>query len=223
MSILERIVELYAPHECLGCGREGATLCTSCRSGVVSSVKRCYRCHRADAESRTCANCRRHGGLLRVQAACRYEGTAKDALWRLKFGRAKAASRDIAALIVPALSECKKAEAIVVHIPTATSRVRQRGYDQAALIARSAAQTAGLRHAPLLLRRGQQRQVGLRRQQRLSQLDGAFQVRNPDTAKGAYVILVDDVVTTGATLEAAAKTLKKAGARHVEAVVVAQA
>lgn len=98
-----------------------------------------------------------------------------------------------------------------------------RGYDQARLIARACARQADLPHASLLLRLGQQRQVGLKRQQRLSQLEQAFEIRNTERVRGAHIMLVDDVVTTGATLEAATKVLKAAGANRVEAIAFAQA
>lgn len=223
MSFIDKIISLYAPHECVGCKNEGAILCLSCQKKLSPAVRRCYRCHAADTSSRTCKNCRRTSALFRVQAVCRYEKTAKDALWQLKFGNARAAAADIAHVIQPVSESIKGQNVIVVHIPTATSRVRIRGYDQAKLIAQMVACRAQLRHTSLLMRLGQQRQVGLHRDQRLSQLENAYQVRNADGVRGAHVVRIDDVVTTGATLEAAAKTLRAAGAQKIEAIVFAQA
>jgi len=223
MSLLDTITSLYAPHECVGCRGEGAVLCAGCQEGLSPAVRRCYRCHAADAESKTCSDCRRTSSLSRVQAACRYEKSAKDALWRLKFGNARSAANDIARTMAPLLEKLTDQNAIVVHIPTATSRVRMRGYDQAALIARACARQAELQHASLLRRVGQQRQVGLRREERLSQLEDAYQIRSESSVHKMHIVLIDDVVTTGATLEAAAKTLKRAGAKKVEAIVFAQA
>lgn len=159
---------------------------------------------------------------MSVQVACRYESGAKDALWQLKFGNARMASVDVATAMEKTFENIDK-NAIVVHIPTATSRVRMRGYDQAALIARACARSASLRHISLLMRLGQQRQVGLKRSERLSQLENAYRVKNPGIVRGAHIVLIDDVITTGATLEAAAKTLKQAGAKKIEAVIFAQA
>lgn len=116
---------------------------------------------------------------------------------------------------------------IIVPAPTATNRVRMRGYDQSALLACNLASRIGALYDPLLCRIGSQKQIGANRAQRQAQLQGAFytkpQYRSHHDVQGAHIILVDDVVTTGATLEAAAEALRAAGARSVEAVVFAQA
>jgi len=158
-----------------------------------------------------------------VRTACRYENAAKDALWQLKFGNARAAAANVAQVMQPLFEELGGQDVVVVHIPTATSRVRMRGYDQAKLIARICARRTRLRYAPLLIRLGQQRQVGLRREERLSQLENAYRVRDSHHIRGAHIVLVDDVVTTGATLEAAARALKRGGAQKIEAIIFAQA
>jgi ComF family protein len=160
-----------------------------------------------------------------------YDGIAKTLIWKLKFERARSAGVEIGMMLAPLAKELANAEAakkhpantIVVHVPTATVRVRLRGYDQAAIIAREVAHSAGLRYSPLLARAGRQMQRGASRAQRKEQLQLAFRVRRPHLVKNAHIILVDDVITTGATLEAAAATLKAAGAKKVEAVTFAQA
>lgn len=222
MNFLEQLVNWYAPHTCLGCGVEGAVLCEPCRADMKKAVARCYSCHKAAQGDFTCSACRRRSVLARVQAAQRYEDKAKSVVWRLKFDRAKAAHVDIAACMAPLFRELG-ANVVVTHVPTATGRIRRRGYDQAALIARNCAKQAGLSYTPLLFRIGQQRQVGARRQERARQLANAFAPAHSRRIQGAHVVLVDDVITTGATLESAAKTLKAAGAKKVEAIVFAQA
>lgn len=100
--------------------------------------------------------------------------------------------------------------------------MRERGYDQAKLLARKLAREARLPYADCLARSGQAHQVGSNRSQRLSQLSDAFRITKPRTVQNAYILLVDDVLTTGATLEAAAKVLHATGASSVDAVVFAR-
>lgn len=224
MFTSEFFVNILAPHTCVGCGDEGSLLCASCSGGLRRAVARCYRCHKVTEASKTCQNCGRQTKLARVRALTAYEQSAKDLVWRVKFGRAKAGAAEIGRLLAPLLNESGRAENIIlVHVPTATNRVRRRGYDQATLIVRTLARATGLPHATLLTRVGQQRQVGGSREKRREQIKNAFRARNSRIIQDAHVILVDDVVTTGATLEAAAATLKSAGARKVEAIVFAQA
>jgi ComF family protein len=115
------------------------------------------------------------------------------------------------------------AAAVIVPVPTSTKRVRQRGYDQAVLLARRIAREINGSYVGTLERHGQQQQRNASRAQRLKQLQDAFVISHPDRIRGKHVVLVDDVVTTGATLEAAAHALKAAGAGRVSAVVFAQA
>jgi len=103
---------------------------------------------------------------------------------------------------------------VVTYAPTAAKRVRVRGYDQSKLIARQLAKELGLPFRPLLMRTGNTRQLGANKQQRKKQVEDVFSVR-PTVAPHACVILVDDVITTGATMEASAATLKRAGAERV--------
>jgi predicted amidophosphoribosyltransferase len=101
--------------------------------------------------------------------------------------------------------------------------VRQRGYDQALLIAKSLSQRLGRPYVPLLARMGDQRQVGHSRITRLNQMEGAFRPLNTMILKNRHVLLVDDVLTTGATCEAAARILRSNGAKRVSAAVFAVA
>ncbi len=143
---------------------------------------------------------------------------SREVLRRLKFGRAQAAAQDIARAlddVVPFLAP----DTVITHVPTATSRVRMRGYDQSRLIAKEFARLRSLPYRSLLLRIGQARQVGSTRVERARQVDGAFRLLRRIPEK---VLLIDDVVTTGATIESAAKLLKTHGAKKVHAAVFAQ-
>jgi ComF family protein len=114
-------------------------------------------------------------------------------------------------------------EGVLVPVPTTTSRVRQRGYDQAKLLARQLSRLTGLSYQDCLVREGRTHQVGANRQQRQQQMKQAFRVKPKCPSRSQHIILVDDVLTTGATLESAAQTLRARGYKRVSAIVFAQA
>lgn len=222
MRIIEKLVSLIAPHDCLDCGTEGTLVCAWCMPNAFLPLPdRCYRCNKLSRDSKVCTRCRRSSPLHAVWVCTEYEGLAKRLVHKLKFERAGAAALPIAEAMAETLPYFTK-KTVVTHIPTATSRYRQRGYDQAELIARRFAQLKGLQYIPLLTRQGHSRQVGAKRLLRLSQLEGAFRPRNAYAAAGAEVILIDDIVTTGATIDAAARVLKAAGAKRVSAAIFGQ-
>lgn len=222
MNIAERLISVVAPHTCLGCAQEGPVLCEGCRLTLVATLpSRCYMCHRATRQSSVCRACKRKSSLTHVWIYTSFDDVAKELVYKLKFGRANAAAVVIAACINDVLPMLDQ-KIVVTFTPTANTRVRSRGYDQARLIAKELSSRRGWLYAPLLIRIGLSRQVGSSRKQRFEQLEGAFAPRNPKFIKGASILLIDDVLTTGATLESAAKTLKQAGARTVDAAVFAQ-
>lgn len=220
--MLDKIIGSFAPFYCLGCEQIGHILCESCVDGVLElAPSRCYRCHVATSQSAVCATCRKQTGLKHVWVVSYYEGLAKDVIELLKFERAMFAAKDVSGAMaskLPLLNE----QTIVCHVPTAFSRQRVRGYDQSRLIARHLAKQLGLPCRSLLSRSNNSRQVGSSRGQRFLQAAEAFCLKNIDV-NSKHILIVDDVTTTGATIETIAKLLKKAGAKSVDAIVFAQA
>lgn len=195
-------------------------MCSQCRCSLEQIPPRCYRCHRLTEDFRTCARCRSATRLYAVRAATTYTDMPKKLIAKLKFYGARAASEVIAKalLAVDAPINC-----VVVPVPTATTRARQRGYDQAKLIAKELTRHGNLPYLDCLARSGQQHQVGSKRAQRVKQLKGSYRVKTGCSVQGLRVLLIDDVLTTGATLEAAAACLKESGAERVYGLVFAQA
>lgn len=169
-----------------------------------------------------CKSCRPHSPLKHVWVRTIYGNTAEKLVWMIKFERAGIAVAevigDMLADTLPYFSD----EVIVISVPAATSRIRQRGYDQAELIARRAARNKKLAYIPALARTTQKRQVGSSRQRRLTQLAGSFRMQKDGIVKGKVVVIVDDVLTTGATLEECARVVRKAGAKRVYGAVFAR-
>lgn len=222
MSILERFISLIAPHQCLGCGYEGAVICDWCLPDFATALPaRCYKCRSQTDNSLVCKKCRPKSRLKHVWVRTSYEGLAKRLIHDFKFERKQAGALPIVRLMTECLPFLSP-DTIVTHVPTAPARIRQRGYDHARLLARDLAHSQDLSYASLLHRVGKTRQVGASRAQRLQQLEGAFQITKSEKIRGSVILLVDDIVTTGGTLEAAARSLRQAGAKRVEAVVFAQ-
>lgn len=223
MHILEKIIKVVAPHTCLGCGFEGdRLLCEGCEEALAQVPSRCYRCKAVTDNYETCEHCQSLTPLKQVLVFGHHAGIAKELIHHMKYERAQSGIGNAAELMhlrVPYLSGAP----LLVHVPTASSRARTRGYDHARLLARHLARRTSLRQAYLLARSGQTHQVGATRAQRLKQLENALRPLKPELIKGAHIVLVDDVVTTGATLETAARVLKRAGAKRVDAIVFAQA
>lgn len=222
MNIIEQAIALIAPHHCIVCGRNGELLCESCEnSSLLGVVSRCFRCHGLSRQSSTCKSCKSTTKIAHVWVATKYGGIVKELIYKYKFHRAKAASKVVARAIDSVLPQLPD-DIIICHIPTADSRVRQRGYDQARLIAEHLAKARGWEHRKLLIRRGSSRQVGASREERFKHLEKALKIRTRVFPVGAHILLVDDITTTGATIESAAKVLKSAGAKTVDAAVFAQ-
>lgn len=222
MPLIEYILSTIAPHECVNCGHEGSLICSICTEQIKRVPSRCYQCQQITSGFRTCPTCRRNAGLYAVYPFTVYEGAPKQLLHKIKFERLRSGAETVARCMAPMLADLP-AGILVTHVPTATSRIRERGYDQAAEVARHLAAIMGYEYTPLLSRYGQQRQVGKNRQERREQMQTLFAATKRAALQNKHILLIDDVLTTGATLEACAATLKEAGARRVSAAVFAAA
>ncbi len=222
MFVLEKVIQLFAPHDCLGCGSEGCLLCEVCQRTCISDApNECFRCGAVTTGSAACEVCLKSLPLTSIHSRTGFTEIARDLVHALKFDRAQAAAATIGTLlaqIVPAnLSNC-----IVVHVPTANSRRRQRGYDHAELIAKELARVLDCKYLPLIVRHGSSRQVGASRSARLAQLHNSFEVLPTRLSRQSAILLVDDVITTGASICSAAQTLRVAGFQAIHAVTFAQ-
>jgi ComF family protein len=220
MSLLDSLLQIIAPHTCRNCGREGELICSNCLCLLRLSPQTCYRCLRP-TDNQFCGACSLVLPFSAIFAACEYSGLAKDLVWDLKYTGARAAAKEMAAIMYARLP-LPTTDAVIVPAPTTSGRARQRGYDQAELLAKELSTLSGLPCQKLLRRTSKQHQVGASRQQRLEQMTGAFSSHGQPPLPHS-VWLVDDVLTTGATLEAAATELRDAGVQTVTAAVFARA
>lgn len=204
--LLNRLMEILAPTSCLGCEAEGAAICAVCLSEVRTDPRR--------------LDVGLPGSQLEgVSVGADYAGVVKELILQLKFHRLRAGVTPAAELIMRTAAGWPQLD-VVTSVPVAAGRYRERGYNQSELLAREVARQTGLPYLPLLARRTATHQIGLGRHERLAQVAGAFYgIRE---LKGQRVLVVDDVVTTGATLSECAGALRAAGADGVWGAAVAR-
>jgi ComF family protein len=178
-------------------------------------------CGRASVTEQ-CSRCSEPLGVLeRVLAVAEFEGTAREAVHALKYQNRHAISGLMGRLMAGAAAS--SGGILVVHAALHSSRRRERGYDQAALLARHAALMLGLPFDPkaMIRTRKTRDQVQLSATERRLNLENAF--RCSGALQGESVLLVDDVFTTGSTLKAAALALREGGAGEITGLVFARA
>ena len=224
---LEALLAMALPSRCLLCcepGASGIDLCSACHAGLPVLAAACPRCALPMPVAETCGPCLgRRQVLSSVRAVYLYAPPLDQLLPRFKFHRDLAAGRLLAGEMALALASAERPAALL-PVPLHRARLRRRGYDQALELARPIAVQLGL---PLLghvlrRRRATGAQSDLDAAARRHNLRDAFAVTTPGPLP-AHVALVDDVMTTGATLEAAALALRRAGVARVDAWVCARA
>jgi predicted amidophosphoribosyltransferase len=201
--MLEDVLALIAPPACALCG-----------SGCELGRRTCERCERGLRSQAPVTSA--VPGIEETWSAAPYDGTARALVGALKF-RARVGLAEDAAALIASRAPAELLEGTIVPVPPAPARRRRRGFDAAEAIAAALAKRTALALAPCLARAQSTRQVGRRRSERLA---------NPPSVRAVspvpmQAILVDDVMTTGATLAACSGELRGAGASRVLAVTLA--
>lgn len=227
---LERIESFVFPATCGGCGWPGAWWCARCWAQLPWLEKYSARCPRCDAplgeRERRCPDCYRWPeGLIQARALFAFEHPVQPALYKVKYRgerrRGEALGRLLAAHAPRLLDLSALRVGAVVPIPLHASRYRERGFNQSSFLALPIARELGVPLLDGLVRvRETPSQVSSDRGTRWANLAGAFEWSGQPVP--GTVLLVDDVVTTGATVAAAAEVLLSAGAQAVVVFALAR-
>lgn len=229
-------LDLLLPPACLLCGARlpagisAGAFCPTCRAAVPPMPPaRCPVCavaHRTPVTSlHHCESClRQPPAFARVVAAGPYAGTLREAVQRFKYRGQLTLERPLGQLLAEAVTAAGgPSPDLVVPVPLHVGRLRERGYNQSLQLARRLAGELGAPTAATLLRRTRATapQQGLDATARKGNLRGAFAVA--ERLGGRRILLVDDVLTTGATVRECAAVLRRAGAAAVEVAVLGRA
>jgi ComF family protein len=216
--MMKRLLDVLLPPACPGCGREGAAVCKTCLP---------YLARRRDEPAGVPLGlaASQPRGIVQLEWCCSYSGVARAALAALKYDGELRLVEVLAELMATRWARAGVGGDVLVPVPVHAARLRQRGFDQAELLARAAGRLLRLPVATVLERATRTAaQHSLGRRARAANVGGAFAVIASAERRvgGRWIVLVDDVVTTGATFSGCAQALYAAGAHAVSGLALAR-
>ncbi len=219
-------MDSFFPRRCVGCGRVGSFLCPDCLGKLPRlTAPFCPRCGRPQASGIVCPNCwQRATEIDGIRSTFRFDEVVRKSVHELKYRNLKAISPCLAELLADYLKENPLPGEALVSVPLHPRRLRERGYNQSGLLAGELGKRIGLPVIEDCLIRVKQAQPQVRAvdvEERRRNVADAFVCRD-EKVSGKQIILIDDVCTSGATLESCAAALKDRGATSVWGLTLAR-
>jgi len=225
LKIFNFFLDILLPKKCINCGKTGEFICFECKLLIKEIDLSCPICKKLSLTGETHSQCKRKESLNGLISIFEYEGTIKKAIHLLKFKGLQSIASDLIFLAGEKIYENPyqyglfakflfRPETIITFVPMRKKREKQRGYNQAKIIAERLAKLSKKETRPLL-----EKSQPTKPQTELNGKERIENIKNSFYFSGNYipekVVLIDDVVTTGSTLNECTKTLKKAGVREV--------
>lgn len=212
------LLDLLVPPSCPGCDEEGALVCRRCRRHLGA---------RLDAPAGLPLGLPGDlpAGLAQLEWCAPFTGPTRAAIHELKYAANRRLAEPLGELLAARWRRAAQGGEVLVPIPVHAARLRERGYDQAMLLAEAAGARLGLPVVPALLRgRATAAMHALGREARSVNVGTAFSVQSASVSRirGRWIVLVDDVVTTGSSMAAGAAALLAAGAGPISGLALAR-
>ena len=222
----EIALDILFPRYCVGCGKEGSFICDSClRFQPLIMPPVCPLCGRPQASGILCPDCIRwRAAIDGIRSPFRFEGVIQQAVYQLKYRNLRSIAPMLAKFLFNFIETNSVPGEILVPVPLHKSRIRERGYNQSTLLAKELAKLSGLPLVQNSLVKHEKSMPQARSanvEERKKNVSGVFSISD-GRLTGRSVILIDDVSTSGATLDACAGVLKKAGAASVWGLTLAR-
>lgn len=221
-----KLLDFIFPRRCFGCGKEGDYICATCRSTILRiEPPLCPKCGLPQPSESLCPVCsHRETAIDGIRSPFHFTGTIRQAVHQLKYQNLRAAAGMLAGLMSEYLKSNPVPGETLVPVPLHPKRLKERGYNQSELLARELSKLTGLAlMTDCLVRKlqtpPQARTAAL--EERRRNVKGAFACVD-EKVRGKSIILIDDVATSGATLDAAAEALKSHGAAAVWGLTLAR-
>ncbi len=222
------VTEAYFPSFCVNClaglDIDDKYLCKNCQNQIeIVGTRTCIRCGKITKLGQYCSGCRPDMRLRGIIYLSSYDGPVKELIHWFKYDKMLGIGQVLFEIIINNLPESlfDKFD-LITSVPLHWEKKLERGFNQSEIIAKKLSKRAGKPYAEMLKRvKDTKSQMKLKRSQRLTNLEGAFCLGKNMEIIGKNILIIDDVATTGATLEECGKVLKAAGAREVWGLVVA--
>ena len=231
--LLNKFLDLLSPDDikCIACDAELPQnnkygLCKSCEDKLPTISKACDKCGREIYDDgKFCFDCKEGGFAFdKVYSCLNYEGYITKLVYNLKYGGGKYLAKYMARIIADKIISENISFDIITFVPLNEKREKERGFNQAKIIAEEVSQLLDREIRDVLSRvRNTPFQASLNREERLNNLKDAFKVIDKSRVKDKNILIIDDIFTTGTTINECSKTLKKTGAKSVIGITFAHA
>lgn len=224
MNLLRNLSTFLFPPSCIGCKKPGSWICQNCKNTyLVPNLPECAVCRRISTDYKTHKHCQESFPLNKVVILWRYNTLAKRLMKKFKYNLRYQAVLDLLEWGIPTFDKHLNKRTLLIPVPSSVNTLRDRGFNQAEIIADTIADSLSLESIPALKRiSGSNRQAGHSRKDRLSQSETSFlpDMTRLEKFKNRELCIVDDVCTTGTTIKNCALALERYNPRGISAIAL---